>query len=579
MTTDHATRLADAVFDAYRDFDTRFAEITARARRRFEGREWRRAQWDAAERLMVYKILVDGTVERLANDAAHPDADAAPRVKEAYAERIADRPDAELAETFFNSVIRRLLGTVGVNPRVEFFDTAAERASTEGQPPTHRSYPAERVTPELLRRVIEHFRLGAPFACLDSQTAEAARRVEQALRERHGSDAITAVEMLPNPFFRNKAAYLVGRLCVRDGYVPLLLPLLHSPEGIVIDGVLTTSDDASVVFGFTRSYFHLETDHPRAVVDFLRGIMPSKRIDELYTAIGYHKHGKRELFRELKEHLLDPGARFDLAEGKRGLVMIVFTLPMLNVVFKVIRDSFGPTKETSRSMVMEKYRMVFLHDRVGRLADAQEFEALEFRRQCFAPALLDELLREAAGSVTVRDDTVIVRHLYTERRVTPLDLFLQQAEPEAARQAIIDYGNSIRDLAAANIFPGDMLLKNFGVTRHGRVIFYDYDELSLLTDVNFRRMPEPRDPWDEMASEPWFHVGEKDVFPEEFLPFLVPVGPLRDTFVEHHADLLDVGFWQRMQQHQKAGEVIDFFPYPRERRLETPEERGARAEE
>jgi isocitrate dehydrogenase kinase/phosphatase len=576
MTGAAAARLAAEIEAAYDTFTARFMEITGRAKHRFEARQWRRGQWDAAERLMVYKISVDTTVERLTGDPAAADPETGSRIKDGYAERIARRPDAELAETFFNSVVRRLFGTVGVNPGIEFFDTAAERATTAGQPPVHRTYPADRLTPELFQRILAEIDLNAAFRSLDADAREVARRTESQLHSHFGSGAITAVEVLPNVFFRNKAAYLVGRICTQAGDVPLLLPLLHLPEGVAVDAVLTTSNDASAVFGFTRSYFHVQTDHPRAVVDFLREIMPNKRIDELYTAIGYHKHGKRELFRELKEHLAHPDSRFEVAEGKKGLVMIVFNLPSLNVVFKVIRDAFGPTKETSRSSVMAKYRMVFLHDRVGRLADAQEFELLEFRRQCFAPELLEELMREAADSVTIRDSAVVVSHLYTERRVTPLDIFLQQADPEAARHAIIDYGNAMRDLAAANIFPGDMLLKNFGVTRHGRVIFYDYDELSLLTEINFRRMPEARDPWDEMSSEPWFHVGERDVFPEEFLPFLVPAGPLRDTFVEHHAELLDVAFWKRMQESQKAGEVIDFFPYPAERRLGTVSQEGRR---
>jgi isocitrate dehydrogenase kinase/phosphatase len=562
-----AQRFAAEIEEAYLGFTVQFAEVTTRARRRFEAREWRTGQWDAAERLLLYRIVVDQTVERVKRELGDSAPEVASGIKEAFAGRIAGRTDCELAETFFNSVIRRLCGTVGVNPEIEFFDTEAEHRTTAGQPPVHRTHSAERLDGALIGRVLAETGLHAPFRSLERDAAAVAARIADDLRALGAADGPVAVEVLPSLFFRNKAAYVVGRIRAADEVVPLLLPLVHTAEGVAIDAVIADPDETSAVFGFTRSYFHVETDHPRAVVDFLRGIMPLKRVDELYTSIGYHKHGKRELFLELKKHLLDPDARFEVAEGKRGLVMIVFTLPSLNVVFKVIRDTFGPTKETSRAGVMEKYSMVFLHDRVGRLADAQEFEMLEFRRGCFAPDLLDELLREAAGSVTVDGDTVLVQHVYTERRVTPLDIFLKNADPAAARHAIIDYGNSIRDLAAANIFPGDMLLKNFGVTRHGRVIFYDYDELSLLTQINFRAIPEPRDPYDEMASEPWFHVSDNDVFPEEFLPFLVPAGPLREIFLEHNADLLDVTFWKRMQSLQEAGEVIDFFPYATKRRL------------
>jgi isocitrate dehydrogenase kinase/phosphatase len=566
---DPAADAASKIEAAYLTYRERFREITQRAGQRFERREWHDAQWDAAERLLLYKHVVDRTVAHLQQspDAAAFDPAVGRQVKRIYAEQTRGWSDAELAGTFYNSVVRRVSGVVGVNTEVEFLNPAREHDRARGASPDYRSYATDRISAELIELVIRDFGFNAPFRDLADDAARVATGIEAHLRSSSAGVAIVAVEMLPHVFYRNKAAYLVGRIR-RDGErVPLVLPLLHHEPGIEVDAVLLTSDDVSGVFGFTRSYFQVEVERPRAVVEFLRSIMPHRRVDELYTAIGYNKHGKRELYCELQGHLKNPASRFEVTVGKKGLVMIVFTLPSMNVVFKVIRDVFGPTKAGSRRAVMEKYRLVFLHDRVGRLADAQVFEHLEFRRGCFAPELLEELLSEAATTTHVAGDTVVVEHLYTERRVTPLDIFLREADTEAAHAAVIDYGNAIRDLAAANIFPGDMLLKNFGLTRHGRVIFYDYDELQLLTEINFRKMPEPRDPWDEMASEPWFHVGENDVFPEEFLPFLLPVGPLRETFLEHHAELLEAAFWQRMQERQQAGEVIDFFPYPAERRL------------
>jgi isocitrate dehydrogenase kinase/phosphatase len=311
----------------------------------------------------------------------------------------------------------------------------------------------------------------------------------------------------------------------------------------------------------------VESEHPRGLIEFLRTIMPLKPLEDLYTALGYNKHGKTELFRALARQLGEPGARFEEAEGDRGLVMSVFALPSFNVVFKIIKDRFGAPKNTTRQAVMDKYHLVFVRDRVGRLADAHEFEGLEFPLDRFHPALLRELLAEAAGSVGVQGNRVIVRHLYTERRVIPLNLFLRQADEATAVDAILDFGQTIKDLAAANIFTGDMLLKNFGVTRHGRVIFYDYDELCLLTECNFRELPAPRNEEDELAGEPWFHVGERDVFPQEFRPFMVLAGRLGEAFLEAHGDLLTVDFWRRMQKLQEAGEVIDIFPYPQARRL------------
>ena len=298
--------------------------------------------------------------------------------------------------------------------------------------------------------------------------------------------------------------------------------------------------------------------------------MPLKHTDELYTAVGHKKHGKTELFRALQRHLERPDAAFEPAEGDKGLVMSVFALPSFGLVFKVIRDSFGPAKTVTRRAVLDGYRLVFAHDRVGRLADAQEFEYLEFPRARFAAPVLDELLAAAPSAVAVAGDRVIVRHCYTERQVTPLNLYLGRASPAAARDAILDYGDAVKDLAAANIFAGDLLLKNFGVTRHGRVIFYDYDELCLLTDCRFRALPQARTVEDELAAEPWFYVGEWDVFPEEFLPFMLPPGGLRDAFLSRHRDLLTVAFWTDMQARQQAGEIVNFSPYRPDRRLPRP---------
>jgi len=290
-------------------------------------------------------------------------------------------------------------------------------------------------------------------------------------------------------------------------------------------------------------------------------------VDELYNAIGYNKHGKTELYRTLVEHLRAPDARFEFAPGDQGLVMTVLTLPSLNVVFKIIKDRFGHPKRTTRRDVMAKYHLVFVRDRVGRLADAQEFEHLDLPRPCFSEELLAHLLAVAGATVRVEGERVIVRHVYTERRVIPLNVYLRDAASDAARAAVLDYGAAIKDLAAANIFTGDMLMKNFGVSRHGRVIFYDYDELSLLTDCVIRRIPVPTTLDEELAAEPWFHVGEMDVFPEEFGAFLVPAGGLRDVFLAAHGDLLTVEFWREMQARQRSGEMPDVFPYPDARRL------------
>jgi isocitrate dehydrogenase kinase/phosphatase len=556
-----------AIHTGYDRWIRGFEEITRRARERFERRDWRGAQADATARLTLYRIHLDGAVADVRDilEDAVLERTRWAAVKAKHQAGLAGRADAELARTFFNSVTRRIFSTVGADPSIEYLDPAPDTGAGDDDELV-AAYRADAVDALLVRAILEAYAWSVPYA----QIGKDAEDVAAILRERLDASAgegLVAVEMLRSVFYRNKGAYLVGRVRQGELVLPLVLPLIHAERGIVVDAVLMSESEASVVFGFSWSYFRVEVSRPRATIDFLRTIMPLKRVDELYTAIGFNKHGKSELYRSLMAELERPEARFAFAEGDEGMVMAVFTLPASSVVFKIIKDAFGAPKNTTRQAVIDKYHFVFVRDRVGRLADAQEFEHLEFPRRCFPEDLLAYLLSVAGATVRVEDERVIVRQLYTERRVTPLNLFLRDADVAAACEAVLDYGNAIKDLAAADIFTGDMLLKNFGVTRNGRVICYDYDELCLLSECRFRRLPEPSTLEEELAAEPWFHVGEMDVFPEEFRAFLVPPGPARDVFLAAHRDLLDVAFWQGMQRRLAAGEVFDVFPYRRSARL------------
>jgi isocitrate dehydrogenase kinase/phosphatase len=357
--------------------------------------------------------------------------------------------------------------------------------------------------------------------------------------------------------------------------VPLVLALRNEPEGILVDAVLLTENEVSILFSFTRSYFHVDVARPYDLVRFLRRLMPRKRVAELYISIGQNKHGKTELYRDLLRHLHATDEQFEHATGTKGLVMIVFTMPGYDDVFKIIRDTFPPPKRTTRRAIMDKYRLVFQHDRAGRLMDVQDFQHLEFDRSRFTEELLDELVGEASATVRIQGESVIVSHVYVERRIVPLDVYVKDAIPAAAASAVIDYGQAIKDLASTNIFPGDLLVKNFGVTRHGRVVFYDYDELSSLLDVRFREVPEPRDEYDAMSADPWYSVSDRDVFPEEHEQFLGLTADLRSAFADTHGDLFRPEPWQRIQERIRAGELIEVFPYTETARLPgSPDSRG-----
>ena len=573
MSEDPAIRqAADLIHEAFADWRDRFGAITTIARRHFERRDWQAMQRDSARRLDLYGEAVGEAIallepvlqERLEDRRLWEP------MRDAYAARIRDRGDAGLAETFFNSITRRLFRTIGVEPRVEFVgppEGGAGPAAGAGVTITFRREGDDpRSLEALARALLKHYEFAVGWDDFDGD----ARRIADVLDRDPTARRLEAIDMALPVFFRGKGAYLVGRARTPAGAVPFLLALVHpdGPDGkVVVDALLLTEDEVSIVFSFARSYFFAEMDRPRDIVEFLAAIMPRKPLAELYNAVGCDKHGKTMLYRTLLHHLETSDDRFVIAPGQRGMVMCVFALPGLDVVFKVIRDQFAAPKTVTHEEVRAKYRLVFRHDRAGRLVDAQEFEHLTFDRARFDPDLLAMLLDLAPSTVSVAGDRVVIRHLYTERRLTPLDVYLKSAPPEEARLAVLDYGQVLRDLAATNIFPGDMLPKNFGVSRHGRLIFYDYDELCLLSDCRFRYLPAPSEDWEEGAAEPAFHVGEKDIFPEEFRAFLVPPGRVRDAFLAAHGDLLGVDFWQGVQQRLAAGEVVDVFPYRRAARL------------
>ena len=557
---------------AHADYTDAFGEITRRAPSRFADRDWAGMRADTLERLELYRKVLDPAVEALS-------ALLGPRVsektvwtgmKEAFAALVAERVDLGLAETFFNSASRRIFHTVGVDPRVEFVASEVPVLSLEDARLLADTFSGAGGTATALWRILE----AHPFAVRWEDASRDARLAAEALNahlgKAWGAPGFETAEVLRPVFFRNKGAYIVGRIRRGDRSLPLVLALLNRDGRVVVDAVLADEDEASMVFSFTRSYFHVDVENAASLVAFLKTIMPKKPVAELYTALGFNKHGKTELFRDLLRHLAASDDLFVLAPGEAGMVMLVFTLPSYDVVFKVIRDRFAYPKTTERKDVLDKYRMVFRHGRAGRLVDVQEFEHLEIPVSRFDPALLSQLLSGASETVEIAGDNVVIHHLFTERRLTPLNLFLRDAPPEEARRAVRDLGEAMRDLARTNVFPGDLLLKNFGLTRHGRVVFYDYDEIEFLSDMNFRELPSDEEGGGDEeygGAEPGFYVGERDVFPEEFLTFMGLRGAAREAFLESNRDLLGVRFWLDTQREVRSGVLLDVYPYPEARRL------------
>ena len=453
---DEAARAAALILDSFLDYHERFADITRRARRRFERRDWRLSPLDATSRIDLSRICLDeglARLDRLADERIRARG-FWEQAKIAFANQTAALPDRALARTWFNSLSRRQFQTEGVASSIEFTAHDMERISAPGIRARIQTYSIDGDLAGAFERVFDDFPFGNGYA----HAPACAGLIAQALAARVGHSPVEMIELLKPVFFRERRGYLVGRFCSGGNWKPLIIALVSTENGVLTDAILTDPIQIAVLFGYTRSYFQVDLNCVAAVVAFLHALMPTKPIDELYTVLGRARHGKTERYRALAEHLArNPDERLVRADGDRGMVMAVFT--------------------------------------------------------CSAYPLLD-------------------------------------------------YGQAIKDLARSNIFPGDLLLKNFGVARSGRAVFYDYDELCLVSECRFRSLPEPREGDETRPVEDYVSFGDHDIFPEQFPRFLGVPARLRDALVQRHPEIFDATWWRSLQEGMRHGEWIDVPPYP-----------------
>jgi len=572
---ERAAEVARAILAGFDRHYRLFREASARAQLLFERADWATLRTLARERIQMYDQRVQEAVEqvRARFPEAETDESLWPAIKLAYIPLLHEHRQPECAETFYNSVACQVLHRRYYRNEFIFWRPAIATEHLEGDEPAYRSYyPLRKGLKKTLAAIVRGFGLANPWEDLHRDL----RNVLRALRARFPRPARARpslqIQVLGSLFFRNKAAYAVGKIVNGSEEVPFAVPILQNERGeLYLDALLLDADQLIILFSFARAYFFVDMEVPAAYVSFLRQLMPRKPRAEMYMAVGLAKQGKTMFYRDLFYHLKHSSDLFTVAPGIKGMVMLVFTLPSFPYVFKVIRDRFAPPKDMDRQTVMDKYQLVKMHDRVGRMADTLEYSLVALPLERFAPELLEELKAEAASNVEFEGERIVIKHVYIERRMQPLNLYLAEAtgDGDAARvrQALHDYGYAIKELAGAGIFPGDMLLKNFGVTRHNRVVFYDYDEIAYMIECNFRRIPPPRSIEDEMSAEPYFSVGPHDVFPEQFATFLVSDPQAREVFLERHADLMQPEFWADKQVQLRAGVQEDVFPYPAEIRF------------
>lgn len=567
---DKQHRFARVILNGFYAYFAEFENITLAARTRFEQAEWSSMQDMSSRRIDIYKKTVMETLQ----DARHIAGDHIEELsfwsdtRAIYAKLVKGMTNFEIAETFYNSIFNSHFGHRSIRNEYAFVFSPQGDVPPVDMGRVVRHYPVESGMSEAFTQLLEDFAFNVPYEDLERDVTSITDAITAHMATRFDvTRPNLELQVLEHHFFRNKASYIVGRLYTDGDQMPFVLPLLHNDSAtnpaIYVDAFLFGPDQVSLLFSFTRSYFMVDASIPSQYVLFLQQLMPKKEISEIYSSIGHFRHGKTYFYRTSTRHIRSTDDQFIVAPGIKGMVMAVFTLPSYEYVFKIIKDRFTPPKEVTHQIVKDKYHLVKRWDRAGRMADTQEFNNLVFDASRFSDELMEELHATCPSQLRVNGRALIIKHCYVERRMNPLNLYLQEASDDEVNEVMNDYGNAIKQLAAANIFPGDMLLKNFGVTRHGRVVFYDYDEIEPLLDCNFRRIPPPRDEMDEMSGQPWYSVGPKDIFPEEFRLFFSGNARARAAFDAQHADLYDADFWVGQQDQLRNGVLKDFYPYPR----------------
>ncbi len=569
MTNDEPQGIARAILAGFDKHYRLFRAISAGAKERFEAGDWAAVRSANRERIDMYDLRVREGVATLRQFSRVNDESLWPAIKHAYVGLLLEHQQPELAETFFNSVASRVLARTYYTNHHIFWRRAVSTEHLESLRPTYNVYyPAELGLRATLKAIFLDAQLVCPWEDLERDLHSLLRVVSELLPKPREVTQSLQVHVLSSLFYRNRSAYLVGRLDTGTLEIPFAVPIRKNAKGeLYLDGALAGQEQLGTVFSLARAYFMVDMEVPSGFISFLKTLFPSKPAAELYIALGLQKQGKTEFYRDLFEHLRHSSDRFVIAPGVKGMVMVVFTLPSFPYVFKVIRDRFEPPKDVDRKKVMEQYLVVKYHDRVGRLADALEYSQVALPTTRLDPSLLEELQKLAPSQLEVDGDKLVLQHVYIERRMVPLDVWLQGADDAKLKHGLFEFGQAVRELAGANIFPGDLLLKNFGVTRAGRVVFYDYDELARVTDCTFRKLPTPRDDEEGWSGEPWFFVGANDIFPEELPKFLFNTDKARELFLSMHADLVTAEFWQQKQEQLSRGVEDDVMPYPEARRF------------
>jgi isocitrate dehydrogenase kinase/phosphatase len=410
------------------------------------------------------------------------------------------------------------------------------------------------------------------YAFLEDDTQRIAQRVADNIsRSQHKAQKLIRVEMINTGFYRNRGAYLVGRLIFdNDRFVPLVIALLNDETGIYVDAVLTSETYAHNIFSSTLANFHVTSTYYHEVCALLKSIMPRRPLGLHYSTIGYNHLGKVAVMSELESELVDSEAGLVTAVGSTGTVAMGFASSNSAYNLKVIRDK--PTTQYKwgefggLESVIRKYTRVHEINRTGSMLDSIIYYRVRLDRKWFSAGLLEDLLTSASGTVSLFGDDVIFKYLIVQIKLTPLPIYLENATEKQAETAITNLGYCIKNNAAADIFNKDLDARNYGIGAYSKVYLFDYDAIEKLTEVKIRTNLD-REAGEEDVPD-WFFEDGIVFLPEELVSGLcIPQRWLCDFFTRRHARLLTTDYWSEIQNDLLEGTIPSVSVYPDNERI------------
>src|SRR3984957_8202724 len=557
---------AQLILAVYGDFYHHLCEYPHLAQRAFETMDPHASIRISQERLGLYSRYIAEHGPRicaafpaLATDLAVWDA-----LDRLFMAMIVDRYDADIAFSFAHS-IRRNIGQ-GLWRAVAYSFPPPSKLRAYSMASVHRRLRVrDRIDTELLCTALQTANFSVPFRDLQGDAEKVLERVERLLGELPDAVPAVALDVIDAGFFRDRSAFIVGRwVLANHAIVPFVVALLNSPDGIYADALLHRVSDIHDLFSSALANFHVTTRLYYQTCVFLFSLMPRPPFGHQYSTIGFNHVGKVAILNEIDAQVRC-GHRLQRSPGAPGTVALGFTFDACAYHLKVIRDQ--PTNSykwgsfPGVAAVCDKYRVVHEINRAGSMLDNVMYFNLRLGRDMFDPALLDEICRQASGSVQVDRDGVYIRVLIVQLKIVPLPVFLETADETATRAVMISLGHCIRNNAATNIFNKDLDSRNYGVGRYGRVFLFDYDAVEKLTDVKIRTNTD-REPGEEAVPD-WFFEDGVIFLPEELEHGMqLKSDYARRCFREENADLLGVEYWESVQRKLQRGEVPGLQMYP-----------------